>query len=74
MKQLSHVKADIEAKDNNGFTPLHLASENGSLVCVKHLLELGADWTVKNASQKTPLQLASHNGHLEVQGILKSQN
>ncbi len=42
MKYLKSVGADINAKYNDGWTPLHLASCNGHLEVVKYLKSVGA--------------------------------
>jgi ankyrin repeat protein len=43
VKYLKSVGADIHAKDNDGWTPLHSASWNGHLEVVKYLKSVGAD-------------------------------
>jgi len=40
--------AEIDAKTNKGFTPLHIASQNGNLECVKELLTQGAEIDAKS--------------------------
>ncbi len=42
MKYLKSVGADIQAKDNIGWTPLHLASCCGNLEVVNYLKSVGA--------------------------------
>ena len=51
--------ADVTAQDENGSTPLHLASTSGILEIVWLLLECGACATARDESGKTPLHLAS---------------
>lgn len=58
--------ADIDAKDNTGYTALHYAAEQNYNVIVKELLERGADINVKNNDGWTPLYLAAHTGSTEV--------
>ncbi len=48
MKYLKSVGADINAKSNNSYTPLHSASQNGHLEVVKYLKSVGADIHAKN--------------------------
>ena len=43
-----------------------MASENGHLETVKHLVENGANINEKNKDRDTPLICASRNGHLEI--------
>lgn len=47
-------------------TPLHLASSNGYLDCVKHLIEAGADINSKRWDERTPLMFASAFGQSDV--------
>ena len=43
---LIQLGADINAKDNNGDTPIHLACEKGRMEVFKKLLASGADTKV----------------------------
>jgi len=52
--------ADINAKDEKGNTPLHLAAYNGFTETVRLLVDKGADINAVNNSLDTPLMLASH--------------
>lgn len=57
MRVLIEENADIEAKRNNGETPLHRAAENGNLEAVRMLLEVeGANIWVTRDDGMTPLQ------------------
>jgi len=42
VKYLKSVGADINAKDNDGWTPLHSTSYEGHLEVVKYLKSVGA--------------------------------
>ena len=66
---LVSCKADIEAHDNKGFTPLAHAAENGALAHVRHLLKLKAnpDGTTKDLS---PLYAACWRGAVDVVKVL----
>lgn len=48
---LTH-EADMEAKDTNGNTPLHVASQNQQTDLVQILLESGADPDSENLVKK----------------------
>jgi ankyrin repeat protein len=58
---------EVNSKDSNGKTPLHIAASNGYLELVKYLYtceELKPN--SEDKSKKTALYLAVENGHLEV--------
>ena len=61
---------DVNSKDPSGYTPLHLACENGHKEVVQLMLkeskELGIDVNSKDQYGSTPLHLACENGHMEV--------
>ena len=52
-------KADQNALDNDGRTPLHLASRRGYIDVVRLLLELGVDVNAQDNNRSTALHLAS---------------
>ena len=74
VKVLLDGGAELSMEDNNGQTPLHLAS-----MCSWHqdvailLLKRGADPHKANRWGKTPLQLAKERGNKEVVKILRKQ-
>lgn len=62
LKSLTPFKIDINAKNNLGYTSLHLAammSENDSII--KYLLNLGANKNIKTKFGETVFELASEN-------------
>lgn len=60
----------VDARDEEGFTFLHVAAENGLKNIVDSFLQCGAD--VNDMSKKgiTPLHLAAKNGHKDVVDLL----
>lgn len=53
---LISLKADVNAKDSNGDTPLHLAiQKSSSIKIVNILLAAGADVSIRNCNQKDPI-------------------
>lgn len=64
--------ADVNATDNNEWTPLHLAAQNGHVEAVYFLgEELGADVNAKDRNERTPLHLAAKYGHRETVTLLQ---
>ncbi len=70
VKKMLSIGADVNAKDNDGTTPLHLASYEGHTEIVKLLLAHGADVNVKDEDVCTPLHWASSKGYTEVVKLL----
>ena len=56
--------AEIEAKDDQGYTALHWAARNGCAEALEFLLENAADPDSKSDISWTPLHLAAIEGHL----------
>jgi ankyrin repeat protein len=61
---------DARAHDENGLTPLHLASRNGDMGIAQFLLEHGADLNARDSNDVTALHFASQEGHLRVVQLL----
>jgi ankyrin repeat protein len=70
IRSLVEHGADAVAQDNNGLTPLHLASSwgNTDLACL--LVKRGADVTAQSKHGLTPLHLALQHGYVEVARFL----
>ena len=67
VRELCDWRADIEAADMHGGTPLWWASSIGNLDIVRELLARGANVNaVSNSSGDTPLMWSSYWGHVEV--------
>jgi hypothetical protein len=62
--------ADKDKADANGYSPLHIACENGHIEVVRLLVEAGADKDKAMANGYTPLFIACQNGHVEVVRLL----
>ncbi|KAJ7038297.1 ankyrin repeat-containing domain protein [Mycena alexandri] len=63
---------DINARDDFGYTPLHLAADRGHFPIVEFLLEKGADRTIKDEDDLTAIELAQAAGHERIVQILSS--
>ena len=59
---LKHHSIDVNSKDKNEDTPLHIASLVGSRNCTKVLLSKGADPLLGNSDNLTPLHKAAYGG------------
>ena len=70
IRYLIEHTADVAAQDNNGLTPLHLASLWGHMDLACFLIERGADVTAQNKHGLTPLHLALRHGCVEVARFL----
>lgn len=62
--------ADVNAKDKDGYTPLHMAAANGNTETAEVLLELGADVNAKDVDGVSPFLTAASKGHLETAALL----
>jgi len=64
-------RADLEAEDHRGQTPLHFAVNRDNVDVVRLLLTSGANITAKDRSKATPLHLAvDHDSQLEMAKLL----
>lgn len=59
VQQLINHGADVNASDNNGWTPLHTAAYHGQEEIVRILLAANSDVNARNKSEETPLHLAA---------------
>jgi ankyrin repeat protein len=62
-KQLIEMGVEINESDEDGNTPLHLASEKGMEELVKFLIKNKANLHVENNMNKTPYALALEQSH-----------
>jgi ankyrin repeat protein len=63
--------ADLNAKDNNGWTPLHEAARKGHKEVVELLIAKGADLNAKDFGDTTPLDWAIHSEEIETADLLR---
>ncbi len=68
--QLAKNAADINLKDINSNTPLHIACLNGNLQIAELLLQKKPGINAKNIKLSTPLYLACQNGHMQIVELL----
>jgi ankyrin repeat protein len=62
--------ADLEARDQRGWTPLHAAAERGRREAAEFLLDKGADWEATDQDGQTPLHLAAKRANDKVVKLL----
>jgi len=55
--------ADANARQGEGFTPLHGAAQNGQIEMIQLLLDFGADPLATNITGKTAADVAQEAGH-----------
>ncbi|CAH7677577.1 expressed protein [Phakopsora pachyrhizi] len=78
LKNALQQKGETRLRDtiniyHEGYTPLHLASDQGLTTLVKKLLELGADPTLRDQIDKlTAFELAKEAEMLEIQELLRN--
>ena len=70
MRLLLKKGADVHARAENGWTPLHQATWNGNRAVVKRLVEGGADPNQPDDEGETALHQAAWRGHAAVMKYL----
>lgn len=66
VSSLLQEKGNLNAKDQNGWTPLMFAARQGSLPLVELLIAQGAVVHLKNNEEETALEIANQQGHTKV--------
>jgi len=61
---------DPDVRDNDGQTPLHVASREGNLRVAQQLLKFDVDVNSHDIQGRTPFQIAVEAGHVKVQKLL----
>ena len=63
MKQLKDQGADVNARDDNGMTPICWTAYYNNLEAMKWLIDQGADANAKDRFGNTPISYAKQNKH-----------
>lgn len=63
---------DVNAKDNEGDTPLHKAAEGNAFDLAKLLISYGAHIDAKNNKDITPLDVAREAEHYKLAGVINA--
>ena len=73
VKQHLAAGTDVNAKDEEGWTPLHIAAIRGNKEIAELLIAKGADVNAKAENDNTPLHQAAFWGHSEMAELLISK-
>ena len=70
VRELLDKGANVNARDEYGLAPLHVAAFNGQLDVARLLIDRGADVNAIDELGETPLHWAAFNGHVDVARLL----
>ncbi|CAB3387873.1 Hypothetical predicted protein [Cloeon dipterum] len=73
-KWIGLFHGELDGKDENGATALHLAAEKGHHAFLNRLLKYGADHDIDDKNGNTPLQVACARNFMEIASDLLSCN
>lgn len=66
METLLRHQADVNARDKNWQTPLHVAAANNAVKCAELIIPMLTNVNVSDRAGRTSLHHAAFNGHREV--------
>jgi len=72
IRQFLEQEPDVNAKDEFGYTALHLAADRGNINVVELLLKHGADPTIKDGDGLSAAEIAQVAGHAEITKLVSS--
>lgn len=70
VRVLIHHSADVNARDKNWQTPLHVAAANNALRCAEVIIPLLSSVNVSDRGGRTALHHAALNGHTKVRAVV----
>ena len=70
LKDLAKISDDVNARDEEGLTPLHRAARDGRKAVAELLIAKGANVNAANENGETPLHLAAQMAHEAVAELL----
>jgi len=68
---LTQRGADVDAKDQSGTPPLHIAVGDGQRLLAKRLIDFGANVDAPGGGGRTPLSIAIKNGNRPIINLLE---
>ena len=71
---LIQLKQDVNARDNEANTPLHIAASKGLFLVAEELVKNGANIYAENKCEEIPLHYAVEGGNIEIIRLLIDQN
>lgn len=74
VETLLRHQADVNARDKNWQTPLHVAAANNAVRCAEYIIPLLTNVNVSDRAGRTSLHHAAFNGHKEARRKLSFIN